>query len=152
MLPRKRNLAMAAVAALLATTAISGAGLIGSADAAPVTHTLKFVSISDRSHNAGRFGFEATEINRNHGRFVGYDMISGIYNPQTQTVRIYVAIARKGGLLFSRVHNPPGSQSEYVGRITGGSGRFAGATGTLTGQNAPHNDKKTFVTIHYTLP
>lgn len=149
---RKRNLAMAAGAGLLATAALSGAGLVGAADASTVTHTLKFVSISDRSHNAGRFGFEGTEINRNHGRFVGYDMISGIYNPQTQAVRIYVAIARKGGMLFSRVHNPPGSHSEYVGRITGGSGRFAGAKGTLTAQNAPHNDKRTFVTIHYTLP
>ncbi len=148
----KRSIALATGAAVIASTALSGAAFVGPADATATTHTLKFVAISDRSHGAGRFGFEGTDINRNHGRFVGYDLISGIYNPQTQTVRIYVAIARKGGLLFSRIHSRPGSQSEYVGRITGGSGRFAGATGTLTARNAPHNDNRTYVTVHYTLP
>ncbi|MFY9913939.1 MAG: hypothetical protein WAK18_04665 [Nocardioidaceae bacterium] len=150
MLPRKRNLAMAAGAALVATTALSGAGLAGSADAAPVTHTLKFVAFSDKGHGVGRTGFAGTEIDRNHGKFVGYDLISGTYNPTTQAVQIYIAVTRKGGLLFARVHST--SQTTYVGRVTGGAGRFAGAKGTLTAQNAPHNDKKTFVTIHYTLP
>ncbi len=152
MLRSKRNLAMAMGTAVIASTALSGAAFVGTADASPASGTLKFVAISDRGHGAGRFGFEGTDINRNHGRFVGYDMISGIFNPRTRSVRIYVAIARKGGLLFSRLHNRPGSQSEYVGRVTGGSGRFAGATGTIIARNAPHNDNRTYVTVHYTLP
>ena len=148
--PRKRNLAMAAGAGLLATAALSGAGLVGAADASTVTHTLKFVAVSDKGHGLGRTGFAGTEIERNHGKFVGYDVISGTYNPSTQAVQIYVAVTRKGGLLYGKVHST--SPSTYVGRITGGAGRFAGAKGTLTARNAPHNNKKTFITIHYTLP
>jgi hypothetical protein len=146
----KRNLAMATAAVVIASTAVSGAALVGAADAAPVTHTLKFVAISDREHAAGHNGFMGTEIERNHGRLVGYDVITGIFNPSTQSVKIYVAITRHGGLLFGRVHST--SQTSYAGRVTGGSGRFAGATGTITAKNAPHNDSRTFVTVHYILP
>lgn len=152
MLRSKRNLAMVSAAAVIASTALSGAAVVGTADASSVTRTLKFVAISDRSHGAGRLGFEGTEIERNHGRFVGYDVITGIFNPATRSVRIYIAISRKGGLMFARVHNTPRSESSYVGKVTGGSGRFAGATGTLTARNAPHNDNRTYVTVHYVLP
>ncbi len=150
MLPSKRNLALAAGAALIATTALSGAGLVGAADATSAAHTYKFVAISDKSHNLGRNGFTGTEIDRVRGHVVGYDVITGIYNPRTQNVKIYVAVTRHGGMIFARVHNT--SQTSYVGRVTGGSGKFAGAKGTLTAQNAPHDNNKTFVTLHYTLP
>lgn len=150
MLRSKKKIALATGAALIGSTAISGAAFVHAADAAPTTHTLKFVAISDRNHSAGRFGFEGTEIDRNHGRFVGYDLISGIFNPRTQSVKIYVAIARKGGLLFGQVHST--SETTFVGRVTGGNGRFHGAKGTINAHNAPHNDNRTFVTVHYTLP
>ncbi len=150
MLSSKRNLAMAAGAALIASTALSGAGLVGSAEAAPVTHTYKFVAISDKGHNLGRNGFVGTEVDRVRGHVVGYDLLSGIYNPATQNVKIYVAVTRRGGMIFGRVHNT--SQTTYAGRITGGSGKFAGAKGTVTAKNAPRDNNKTFVTLHYTLP
>lgn len=150
MLSSKRNLAIAASAAVVASTALSGAAFVGTADADSVTRTLKFVAISDKSHEFGRFGFEGTEIDRNHGRLVGYDLISGIYDPSTRQVKIYVAIARKGGLIFARVHST--SDTTYVGRVTGGSGRFKGAYGKLTARNAPHNNDRTYITVHFTLP
>ena len=146
----KRNVAMATGAAVIAAGAVSGAALVNSADASSVTHTMKFVAVSDRSHQAGRNGFMQTEIDRSHGHFVGYDVVSGMFDRQTQSAKIYVAVARKGGLLFLRVRTT--SQTTYVGRVTGGSGKFHGATGSLTAHNAPHNDNKTYVTIHYTLP
>jgi len=146
----KRNLAAGAAAALIASTAISGAAFVGAADASSVQRTLKFVTISDRNHNVGRTSFEGTEIERNHGRFVGYDVITGTFHPATESVTIYVALSRKGGLMFARLHST--SPTTLVGKVTGGSGRFAGATGTINARNAPHNDNRTFVTVHYTLP
>ncbi len=77
MLSSKRNLAMAAGAALIASTALSGAALVGAADAAKVTHTYKFAAISDKSHNLGRNGFTGTEIDRVRGHVVGYGLLSG---------------------------------------------------------------------------
>lgn len=146
----KRNIAMAAGAAVIASSALSGAALVGSADAAPVNRTLKFVAVTDREHRAGRFGFEATEIERNQGRWVGYDVISGVFQPATNSAKIYVAVTRRGGILYGRLHNT--SESTYAGRITGGLGRFAHATGTISARNAPRNENRTYVTIHYTLP
>jgi len=148
----KRNLALAAGSALIATSALSGAAFVSTADAGSVQRTLKFVATSDRDHRAGQFGFEGTEIERNHGRFVGYDVITGKFNPRTEQVRIYIAVSRQGGLMFGRVHSLRGDDSRYAGVVTGGSGRFVGARGSITAQNAPHNDERTFVTIHYTLP
>lgn len=148
----KRNLAMAAGAAMIASTALSGAAMVGSADAAAVQHTMKFVAISDKEHRAGNNGFLATEIDRNHGRFLGYDTISGLFSRQTGNVKIYVAVARHGGLLFGRLHNATPEGDSFVGQVTGGSGRFAGARGTVTARNAPHDDGRTYVIVHYTLP
>ncbi|HEY7043113.1 MAG TPA: hypothetical protein VH419_05540 [Nocardioidaceae bacterium] len=150
--PMLRNKKVAALvgAALIGGTALSGAAFVNTADASSTTHTLKFVAISDRDHRAGNNGFQGTEIERSHGHVVGYDVISGIFNERAHSVKIYVAISRRGGLLFARLHST--SETTYVGTVTGGSGKFAGATGSLTAHNAPHNDDKTFVTIHYTLP
>ena len=148
----KRKLALAAGAALIATSALSGATFAGTADAGTVQHTLKFVATSDRSHGAGRLGFEGTEIERNHGRFVGYDVLSGKFNPRTEQVQIFIAVSRQGGLLFGRVHSLIGQEDHYRGVVTGGSGRFVGARGTITARNAPANNDRTFVTVHYTLP
>ena len=135
---------------MIATSALSGAAFVSTADAGSVQRTLKFVATSDRDHRAGQFGFEGTEIERNHGRFVGYDVITGTFHPATESVTIYVALSRKGGLMFARLHST--SPTTFVGKVTGGSGRFAGATGTINARNAPHNDNRTFVTVHYTLP
>ena len=147
----KRNLALAAGAALIATSALSGAVRQHGRRRQRPAHPQ--VRRHDRpDHRAGQFGFEGTEIERNHGRFVGYDVLSGKFNPQTEQVRIYIAVSRQGGLLFGRVHSLRGDDSRYAGVVTGGSGRFVGARGTITAQNAPHNDDRTFVTIHYTLP
>jgi hypothetical protein len=148
----KRKIALAAGAALIASSVVSGATFVSTADAGTVQHTLKFVATSDRDHRAGRFGFEGTEIERNHGRFVGYDLLSGKFNPRTGQVRIYIAVSRQGGLMFGRVHSLRGQDDHYTGVVTGGSGRFVGARGTITARNAPHNDDRTYVTIHYTLP
>ncbi len=150
MLRSKRNIAMATSAAVIATTALSGASLVGTADASSVSRTMKFVAISDRGHGAGHFGFVGTEIDKKDGRRVGFDVLSGRFNPATEQVKIYIAIARRGGLLFGRVHST--SDTTYAGKVTGGSGRFAGASGNITAHNGPVNDERTYVTIHYTLP
>jgi hypothetical protein len=151
MLRSTKKLAIGAVAALIGSTAISGAALVSTADASSVTRHIKFVATSDRNHGLGRVSFTGTEIERNHGRFVGYDVITGTFHPSTEQVKIYIAISRKGGMLFGRVHSLRGDDSRYSGVVTGGSGRFAGATGTIKAQNAPHNDSRTFVDILYTL-
>jgi hypothetical protein len=88
-----------------------------------------------------------TDVNRHHGKIVGYDTISGKFNPHTHNAFLRVALSRKGGLLFAHI-TIKGPSGPFTGKVTGGRGRFSGARGTVTGFQPKHS-KKTFVRIRY---
>lgn len=144
----KRTLAVGGTSALLAVTGFGASTMVNSADAALTTHHMRFTAFSDRNVRFGQSTFGGTEIDRRDGHRVGFDVISGKFNPATRHVTIYVSVARRGGLLHAKVHDV--SPSRYVGTVTGGSGRFKGASGTVTARNLPGNGTRVIVT--YTLP
>jgi hypothetical protein len=148
MLITKRTLAVCGTSALLAVTGVAGSTMLNSADAALTTHHMRFVAYSDRNIRFGQTTFGGTEIDRRNGHRVGFDVISGKFNLTTHSVTIYVSVARRGGLLHAKVHDV--SNTRYVGRVTGGSGRFKGASGTVTAQDLKGNGTRVIVT--YTLP
>jgi hypothetical protein len=146
----------------LAATGLLAAGLGGAAaldaasasrsqpttTAAAKTHTWKFVAIQTGAHNFGRVTFGGTDKDRSKGKFVGYDVISGKFNIRTHTVRIDFALSRQGGLMYGHVVGTEGGS--YAGAVSGGTGRYKGARGTVTGHNAPQTDTKTYLTIKWT--
>ena len=145
----------------LAATGLLAAGLGGAAaldsasathsaatSAAAKVHTWNFVAIQSGSHNFGRTTFGGTDKDRAHGEFAGFDVISGKFNIRLRTVAIDFALARRGGLMYGHVSGT--AAGVYTGTVTGGSGRFKGATGTVTGHDAPQNNKKTFLTVKWT--
>lgn len=148
MLINKRTLAVCGTSALIAVTGVAGSTMLNSADAALTTHHMRFVAYSDRNIRFGQTTFGGTEIDRRDGHRVGFDVISGKFNLTTHSVTIYVSVARRGGLLHAKVHDV--SNTRYVGRVTGGSGRFKGASGTVTAQDLKGNGTRVIVT--YTLP
>jgi hypothetical protein len=148
MLINKRTLAVGGTSALIALTGVGGSTMLNSADAAPTTHHMAFVAYSDRNINFSQRTFGGTEIDRRDGHRVGFDVISGRFHPATRSVTIYVSVARRGGLLHAKVHDV--SRTRYVGRVTGGSGRFKGASGIVTARNLQGNGTRVVVT--YTLP
>ena len=147
-----RTIAALAATGLLAA-GVGGAAALDSANASQSSvstakvHTWKFAAIQTASHGFGKFTFGGTDKDRKKGKLVGYDTISGKFNTSTHVVEIDFALSRKGGLMFGNV---TGSEAgTYTGAVTGGTGRYKGATGTVTGHDT-QNNKKTLLTVKWT--
>jgi hypothetical protein len=141
------------LAAVVATAGLVLGGGVwagASADAAKAPVTLKFTTHSLVDHRVGKVYFAGTEVVKKHGKVIGYDTLSGKFNPSTNAVTIQVAVALKGGILL--VALDPTKTTTYVGTVVGGAGKFAGATGTINAHSPSENSDITHVTIHYSLP
>jgi hypothetical protein len=138
-----------------ATVAASGVALTaaeGSSTRAATSHTLRIVAHQTATHSAGKFSFigQDTDRRRSDGKIIGYDTISGHFYPKQNRVVINVAVGLRGGILLARLHQSASSNA-FKGTVTGGRGRYAGASGTITGHSPSQNSKRTFVTVHYML-
>jgi hypothetical protein len=145
--------------AAVAAVALTGVSVLTGAAVAPAAthtsgvkaaHTLKWRLTETASHNVGKNGFVGTDVIRSirTGKIVGYDSTTGVYHPRTNAARIQVAASVKGGILVGQVHGRFTPDVVFHGRILKGTGKFAGAQGTITAQ--PVGDgTKTLVTIHY---
>ena len=132
-----------------AATVATGLGVATTADGASATakvHHLKFVIIDGPTHRVGPRSVAGTDVNRHHGKIVGYDTFSAKFNFHTEKAFLRAAFSRRGGLLF--VHVTVGDHGPFSGKVTGGRGRFSGATGTVTGFQPKHSNKA-FVRIRY---
>ena len=139
------SIAAIGTAAVLATT---GAFLLpAAASAHPVTHTLKFTSVQQATANFSKTtgGAEDKDISK-AGKVIGYDVLRFTFNQKTNTVSIGVAVDTKGGMLYGVLRESRGPVSR--GKVTGGTGTFHGAAGTITARSNK-NGTKTAVTITY---
>jgi hypothetical protein len=141
----KRLIAIGVASAATVATGLGVATTVDGASAAAKVHHLKFVAVQTAGHGVGPRSFVGTDVNRHHGKVVGYDTFSGKFNHGKAFLR--VALSRKGGLLFAHI-TIKGPSGPFTGKVTGGRGRFSGATGTVRGFDVPHSNK-TFVRIRY---
>lgn len=132
-------------AAVLATT--SAFLLPAAASAHPVTHTLKFTAVQQAAANFSKTtgGAEDKDVNK-AGKVIGFDVLRFSFNPKTKTATLGVAVAIKGGFLYGVLHESRGPISR--GRVTGGTGTFHGAAGTITAKSNKAGSQ-TAVTITY---
>jgi hypothetical protein len=141
----KRAAVGTAVAALVAG-GVAGATTM-SASGAPQTRTVKFVAVETASHNFPPTGFAGTDVERHKGKVIGYDTFDGTFDLTTHVAHLRVAVSWRGGMVFIK-----GRQTEagkFTGTITGGTGKYKGATGTVNGhQDGP---KKTDLVAHITF-
>ena len=139
------SIAAAAAAGLLGTSAFLVPAL-GSSHSA--THTLRFTSVQLKSINFGKthFGQSDVDINKAHKK-VGFDTLNGAFNPSTGSVKIDVAFDTMGGFMYFHLHST--SQTTFAGPMTGGTGKFKHAHGTLTAKNLNKTGTRTAVTIKY---
>jgi hypothetical protein len=137
---------------LAATALIVGVGgaatLPASGSNKTTTHTLRLNSISKGQHQVGGRSFTGIDVDKRHGKVLGYDTLSGKFNVKTHIAVLDVAAALRGGLLY--IHGRSTEAGDFTGRVTGGTGRFHGAAGTVTGTQVNNNTTK--IVIHYTLP
>ena len=89
--------------------------------------------------------FASTDKDVRGGKTIGRDVLSCTDAGQGSS-HCYVAFAQKGGLLYVKfaLSDKTGA---LKGTVTGGTGSFAHANGTLAGQAVSHSDVK--ITLHY---
>ena len=130
-------------AATLAATAVALSAQ-GPAGAQAPTHTLTFTSVQLQDRIVHDVDV-ATDKDLQHGTVTGYDVTSCRVNVTTHIARCDVAIARAAGLLYAHAAINLNS-GDGSGVVTGGTRRFAGATGTVTVSSGPNPR----VTINWT--
>jgi hypothetical protein len=124
---RRTIAGLATAVALTAVSVGSLIGLNGTADAATSSHTLKIRVTGLGQGHETRSGFVSeSKVTTLDGKFLGYEVDSGSFGPDGITDRI--AIALDGGILYLRTTV---TETSEKGKVTGGSGRFAGAQGSI---------------------
>jgi hypothetical protein len=140
-------IAVAAVAVALGTTGALVLPAVASAHSA--THALRFVSVLKKLviYTKTTVAEQDTDVNR-AGKVIGFDELYATQTGKT-TGTADVAFAETGGLLYGALtltHN--GARAH--GMVTGGTGAFKGATGTITVKPANSSGTHSAVTITYT--
>jgi hypothetical protein len=141
----RTSLAAAGAAVVLGTTGALVLPAIASANSA--THTLKFISVSGKSVNFGRKAGANQDTDLNAaGKTVGFDMLYFAVTSAT-TANVNVTVATNGGFLYGTGTINFKTNAFSNGKVTGGTGSFAGATGTIKAKDL--SSTKTAVTITY---
>lgn len=137
-------------------TALGAAAILGGtctlavptlASARPVTHTLRFTSVTERSINFSQStgGQQDRDVN-GKGKVIGFDELYIAFNLKTGVGKGNVIIVTKGGTVSGTLTL---TQSSISGKVTGGTGAFAGARGTISARNLNAKGTRTAVTIRY---
>jgi hypothetical protein len=142
-----------AIAAIATATALAGtcAVVVPAASAsasAPKTHTLSFTSVQQAVHNYSQTisSQQDRDVNK-AGKVVGYDLLYLVFNPKTETAKLNFTAVTSGGFVYGVAS---ASSSPVIhGTVTGGTGAFKGAAGTIVAKNLNPSGSKTAVTITY---
>ena len=140
----RTSLATAGVAALLGTGALA---LPAVASASSATHTLKFTAVTNKQimFNQTSGGSQETDVNA-AGKTIGFDVLYFAAVSAT-SANINVTFDTTGGLLYGTANVSIKTNKVTNGKVTGGTGAFAGATGTITAKSAGKNREA--ITITY---
>jgi hypothetical protein len=142
---RSAIIALGAVALAAGSCAVA-APAIASAHAGARTHKLVFTSVlvNQVEYSSTSEALQDKDVN-GKGQVIGFDELYTTFNPKTGG-KATVAVALKGGLLIGKLAI---TQSGISGTVTGGTGSFAGAKGTISGHSLNSSGTRTAVTIDY---
>jgi hypothetical protein len=141
-----RKSKQAAVALAAGSLFATGVGASYAASAASKPHVLTFKVKSTSQKNFGK-RFVSTDKDLSHGKHIGNDVLTGSYNPKTKTVSGDVAVGLAGGIIYAHL-NFPAKGKTFTGTVTGGAGKYKGASGSVTGTSLGHGKQKVTVTYH----
>jgi hypothetical protein len=140
--------ARSGIAALGAAALIGGTGAMvvpAIASARTTSHTLKFTSVTDRSISFTKTtGAQQDRDVNAKGKLIGFDQLYSTFNVKTGTGKGNVTLVVKGGILYASLTF---NQASVTGRVTGGTGTFKGAKGTIKAVNLNKAGTRTAVTI-----
>jgi hypothetical protein len=124
----RTSIVAAGAAAVLGVTGALVLPAVASAHSS--THTLKFTAVQKASVSFGKTaeGIQDTDVNK-AGKTVGFDELYLAFTSST-TAAVNVTVDTNGGLLYG-TFDISKSGAITNGKVTGGTGSFAGATGTI---------------------
>jgi hypothetical protein len=139
----RRSIVAAGAAIVLATTGALALPALASVHNASTT--LKFTAVTNNAvaFTSSTGGSQETDVNST-GKTIGFDVVYFTVKGNSATVN--AAFDIKGGLLYGTVTTTNGGKT-FTGKVTGGTGKFKGATGTITAKTLPRH--KTAITIVY---
>lgn len=141
---RRKVIAGCAVAAAVVGGTVGGVSAFASS-AAPAIHTIRLVAKQTGSHQFTRHSAATTEVDRRHGKVVGYDILHERF---TQSAGVITgAIVLRPGLIYFRI--PLSTHRVQAGKVTGGADAFKGVSGTITAKSLNNSGTKVAVTIKY---
>jgi hypothetical protein len=127
----------------------AGAAVLPAAAATPAaaSHTLSFVSVTKNSINFTKKtgGAQGTDLSK-AGKTVGFDQLYFTVTSSSGGV-INATFDTKGGFIYATAMFNSGPVIH--GKVTGGTGAFKGATGTLKAKNLNSAGTRTAITITY---
>jgi hypothetical protein len=136
--------ALGATALLGGTCAVAVPAL---ASTQVITHTLKFTSVTEQSLTLSKSAGAQQDKDLNaQGKIIGFDELYVAFTFATGNATGHVAVVTKGGILYGQLKL---TQTSISGRVTGGTGKFAGARGTISAHNLNKAGTRTAVTIRY---
>jgi hypothetical protein len=142
------------IAAIATTAALGGAFafLVPAASASTnnsaKSHTLTFTSVQESVVNFSQTasGQQDRDVNK-AGKVIGYDLLYLVFNPKTETAKLNFTAVTSGGFVYGVAS---ASASPVIhGTVTGGTGIFKGAAGTILAKNLNNAGTRTAVTITY---
>jgi hypothetical protein len=142
----RTSIAAAGAAALLGAGALV---LPGVASATSATHTLKFISVQQKSIMFTRAtgASQNTDVNA-AGKTVGFNMLYFAATSATAAA-INITVDTAGGFLYGTGTVNIRTNAFSNGKVTGGTGAFKGVTGTIKAKNLNKAGTRTAVTITY---
>jgi hypothetical protein len=143
----RTSLTAIGAAVVLGTTGALVAPAVASAHTG--TQTLKFISVTKKSIMLTKTtgAQQDTDVNT-AGKTVGFDMLYFAPTSAT-TAAVNVAVDTTGGFLYGTLTVNFKTGALTHGKVTGGTGAFAGATGTIKAKNLNKAGTRTAVTITY---
>ncbi len=140
----------ASLAAIGAAAVLGGAGAMvvpSIASAHSVTHTLKFTSVTERSVNFSKTTSAQQDRDLNNkGKVIGFDELYFAFDMKAGVAKGNVTVVTNGGMLYGTLR---ATQTSISGKVTGGTGKFKGARGTISAKNLNTAGTRTAVTIKY---
>ena len=143
---------MRAPIAAASAAAILGAGafvLPAVASSTATSHTLKFISVSKKSIMLTKASGaqQDTDVSK-AGKTVGFDMLY-FKATSASSAALNITVDTTGGFLYGTAKISFKTGAVTDGKVTGGTGSFKGATGTIKAKNLNKAGTRTAVTITY---
>jgi hypothetical protein len=113
-------------------------------------HKLRFISVTkhDLEFSATNVAQQDTDVTK-AGKTIGFDDLNLSFNPKTGAGSGNFSFDTRGGFINGTLRL---SQDGATGKLTGGTGKYRGVTGTIVARNLNKAGTRTGVTITYRLP